>query len=535
MRLIRGGIYWKLSARNTNKPGDAGEEGNVADRYDVVVVGGGPAGAVIASRLSEDPAKRVLLIEAGPDYGANFDDWPSGLLDYSTIQPDSHSWGHFDKERPSGMRLQLPRARVLGGSSTVNGCIWLRGSRSDYDEWAAAGNDGWSWADMEPWFNMVESDSIEDGLHGRTGLVPIWRATDEMLSPIDRAFMESAHENGLPYLADLNATADQQPGAGKTPKNVQDGRRISSGFSYLAPARSRENLTILPDTLVDRVLVEDGKAVGVLTADGETILGGEVVLTAGAYCSPAVLLRSGVGPADHLQELGIPCLVDLPGVGSNLMDHPQLARQSGYTSFAIKRDHTPADRTFIQTMVKARSRFSGGDVDLHLYPAEMFDERFDCWTFAFGVTLQYARSLGTVRLTSTDPEAPLDIDHNHFSHPDDIEAICDGYELMLRIATTPPLSTALEGPCLPGEHLTDRDVLKEIIRQESGTTYHPSTTCKMGPKSDPLAVVDNAGCVYGVEHLRVADASIFPCGPRANLHFTIIAAAEKIAAGMMSP
>lgn len=504
----------------------------MADRYDVVVVGGGPAGAVIASRLSEDADRRVLLIEAGPDFGPDFDAWPAGLLDYSTIQPDLLSWGYYDKERPSGMRLQLPRARVLGGSSTVNGCIWLRGSRSDYDDWAAAGNDGWSWADMEPWFNMVEADPIEGGLHGRSGMVPIWRPDDDMISPIDRAFMESAQENGLPFLEDLNATADQQPGVGKTPKNVAEGRRISAGFSYLAPARERENLTILPDTLVDKVLIENGVARGVLTSEGQTIHAGEVVVTAGAYSSPAVLMRSGIGPADHLEDVGIRCLVDLPGVGSSLMDHPQIARQSGYTSFYIKPEYTPAQRTFIQTMVRARSRFAGGDVDLHLYPAEMIDERFGCWTFAFGVSLQYARSLGTVRLTAADPESPLDIDHNHFSHPDDMEAICDGYELMLRVASTPPLGTMLDGPCLEGEHLTNRDALKEMIRRESGTTYHPSTTCKMGPKSDPMAVVDTAGRVYGVSNLRVADASIFPFGPRANLHFTIIAAAEKIAAGM---
>lgn len=513
---------------------ESGEGGVVSEHYDVVVVGGGPAGSVLAARLTERADRQVLLIEAGPDYGADAGKWPAEMLDHVGLGLESHSWGYFDKETPEGRRLQLPRARVLGGNSTVNGCIWLRGSRSDYDAWEALGNPGWSFSSLLPAFRKAESDPAGGQLHGESGPVPVWRVPDAKLSRLDRAFMESAQENGLPLLADLNAAADQIPAVGKTPKNIAGGHRFNAAFSYLAASRERPNLTILPDTLVDRVILEGRRASGVLTVDGREILAREVILSSGAYGSPAVLMRSGIGPADELRRIGVESFLDLPGVGSHLMDHPQLARQSGLTSFRILPEHTPDGKTFIQTMVKARSRWAGGDVDLHLYPAEAFDERFGGWTIAFGVSLQFARSKGTVRLTSPDPEAALEIDHNYFSHPDDLEALCDGFELLQRLTSTPPLSRMLDGPCIDGEHLRDRDALKAAIRREVGTTYHPSSTCRMGPASDPTAVVDAQGCVHGLTGLRVVDASIFPFGPRANLHFTVVAAAEHIAARMVS-
>jgi choline dehydrogenase len=285
----------------------------------------------------------------------------------------------------------------------------------------------------------------------------------------------------------------------------------------------------VPDVLADRLILDGHVVRGVRAADGREFRGDETVLCCGTYGSPAVLLRSGVGPAGELAELGIEPVVDLPGVGRNLMDHPQIARQSGLTSFIVRPEHAPERMTFINMMLKARSSQSDSEIDIHLYPGEAFDERAGGWTLAFGVSLQYARSLGSVRLTSADPAAELSIDHNYFSDPRDLEAICDGYELLQRIAGTPPLRDMLAGPLRPGPHLSDREALKKAVREEVGTTYHPSTTCKMGPARDPEAVVDSRCRVRGLAAVRVVDASVFPFGPRANLHFSVCAVAERAA------
>lgn len=497
---------------------------------DVLIVGAGPAGCVLAHRLVL-AGRRVTLLEAGPDYGPNETAWPDDLRDPTSVWTESHPWGHVNATSVDAdvAAIGLPRARVVGGTTTVNGCIWLRGSAADYDDWAARGNPGWSFADLLPFARMAEADPLPGELHGGQGMVPVFRAGEASLSPVDQALVESALALGLPYVDDFNAAADQAPGVGPTPKNVRSGVRMNAAFTYLAAVRDHPNLTLAPDSAVDRVVTENGRAIGVRLSSGEELAAGQIILCAGAYGSPAILLRSGIGPADHLTELGIPIAHELAGVGGNLRDHPLVM---GLAEATIDPAQAPATRSFMPVMIKARSRQAHDEIDVHIYEGQSYDAETREWRLWLSVSLQHARSAGMVRLSSADPAAPLAIDHRYLSDPGDLEALCDGVELAHRLLRTGPLAEACT--LLPDRSLTwtDRDELRAKVRRRVGTTFHPSSTCAMGPADDPAAVVDAEGRVHGIEGLRIVDGSIFPTGPRCNLHFPIVIAAERIAAGM---
>ncbi len=499
--------------------------------WDYIIVGGGAAGCVLAARLSEDRDATVLLIEAGPDYGERHDDWPEEILNPAYLWEDSHPWGYHNASGPTGYQVHLPRGKVLGGSSTINACVWLRGSAVDYDQWEAWNNPGWSFDSLLPAFKQAEADPLatENDLHGSDGPVPVERVSDEQMTALERSMFATADELGFDRVPDMNGDRSQQPGIGQVPRNVAEGVRMSGAFTYLEPARSRENLTIMTDTLVDRVLFDGMRATGIRTADGRELPAREVILAAGAYNSPAILMRSGVGPGSQLRELGIEVTRDLPGVGEHLMDHPA-AR--GVNRFYVMQDQdAPGDHDtiiFARPVIFARSNQIDEEIDLHLYPIQIYSAELGAWVFRLTPSLQWSRSTGRVRLTSADPEATLDIDHNYLSEPADLEALCDGVELSELITTTPPLAGRLE--TVPGHKFEwqSRDELREFVKARAVTSYHPSSTCRMGPESDPTTVVDHLGLVHGLTGLRVVDASIFPWGPRCNLHFPTIAAAEHI-------
>jgi choline dehydrogenase len=291
-------------------------------KYDDIIVGGGSAGAVLAARLSEEPSRRILLLEAGPDY-ATLESTPDDLQDSWRMSLRAHDWG-LSAEAVPGRTILYPRGRVIGGSSAVNAAIALRGVPADYDEWAALGNDAWSWADVLPYFRRLEDDrGGSDEVHGRGGPVAIDRWRREELIPTQLAFLDVCRRLGFDEVADHNHP--QATGVGPFPQNRRGRLRLSTAITYLLPARDRQNLTVRPHCLVDRVLVEDDRLLGLEFAAGgkcESAYARRITIAAGAIGTPAILLRSGIGPKEAVRGHGIESVVDLPGVGANLIDHP---------------------------------------------------------------------------------------------------------------------------------------------------------------------------------------------------------------------
>jgi choline dehydrogenase len=489
-----------------------------ASRYDVVILGGGTAGCVLAARLSEDSERSVCLVEAGPDYGP-FDagDWPADLVD--PREPSgSHDW------YPQA-ELSLSRARVIGGCSAHNAAFVVWGDRGDYDEW---GVPGWGFDSIEPFLRRAE------------GAISTRPLRDEELGPWARAVREAAPEAGLPVLDDLNDLSSPE-GAAYVPVNVDGLARWNTAFAYLDRARPRENLTVLGDALVDRVLLDGRRARGaVVLVDGDAVeLEADlVIVSAGAFGSPGVLLRSGIGPAEQLAELGIPLALDLPGVGANLQDHCGINIVFG-ASAELERElsRQAAGERMVGsgTIVRAASRAcANGTWDLHLVSWAARDTEGitgSQWRVQLSPYVMKPASTGAVRLRSSDPREPLEIELGFLSDPQatDLAVVVDGVELVRRFATTEALGPLIAGEARPGPLEATRDQLAAYACDNVRGYFHGVGTCRIGPKGDPHAVVDASGAMHGLERLHVCDASIIPTIPRANTNLTTIAIAERIA------
>ena len=517
-------------------------------KYDVVIVGGGSAGCALAARLSEDPGRSVLLLEAGPDY-PEFEQLPDELKFGSNnggSEIDSQfNWSYLARGSAQQSRpMNIARGKVIGGSGSVNGQVFLRGLPEDYDSWAEQGNTEWSYVNVLPFFRKLETDmDVRDDFHGTEGPIPVRRVPRREWLPVYEAFHQSTLDAGFPYDPDMNNP--ETTGTGAVPMNNPSNIRMSAALSYLNPARHRLNLTVRGGVSARRVVFEGGstsspRAAGVeVESGGEvfTVEGEEIVLCAGALASPQLLLLSGVGPAEHLQEMGIPVVADSPGVGRNLRDHPMVLVDLDPREGVALSEDVPRIQTGLRYTAEGSHLRSDMQITLTSYagvgggdPIAGASRSRNGKTLHFTVILELAESSGELTLVSTDPSVGPNIDYRYLEDEFDVRRLREAIRLCAGLTEHESFRPLVAGVAAPGpSDLESDEALDAWLHENIGTTFHTCGSARMGPDGDAMAVVDQHCRVRGVEGLRVVDLSVAPNVVRANTNATAIMIAERAA------
>ncbi len=530
-----------------------------ASEYDYVIVGAGSAGCVLANRLSANPLIKVLLLEAG---GKDTNPWIHVPIGYArTIYNKRTSWIYETEacEGTNGRRTRWPRGKVLGGSSSINGLVYIRGQREDYDHWRQLGCDGWDYESVLPHFRQAEdqrrdASAFDADYHGTGG--PLGVSDHEARDELAEAVIDAAEQTGIPRNNDFNGA--EQEGVGYYQLTTRHGRRCSAAVAYLNPVKKRPNLTIITKALVGKVRTKEKIAKGVIYRKNGQIHEAkacqEVILCGGAINSPQLLQLSGIAPAALSKAMDVEVVHDLPGVGQNLQDHFQVR--------AIYRTHRPItandqltridrkvvnglkyalNRTGVLTIgagqvgvfTRTRAELASPDVQMHYVPFAadaMGNKLLPFSAFALSVCQLRPESRGSIEIANNDPTEYPVIQPNYLDSDLDRQTMIDGVRLIRNITEAEPLKSLIAEEHLPGPAVESDDELLDFLKYYGGTIFHPSGTCKMGPASDPGAVVDDQLRVHGIQNLRVADASIMPTVVSGNTNAACIMIGEKAAA-----